>query len=78
MSKYLIVGASGIIGEHLIARLLNEKNYIKAEDKKSLDLWFQKFDNVKNFSFAVGSKKSIGSQKCLSLLGLYKIRQRLA
>ena len=73
MSKYLIVGAGGFIGGHLIARLLNEKNDIKAADIKPLDLWFQKFDNVKNFSFAVGRKKSIGSQRCLSELDLYKV-----
>ena len=51
MSKFLIVGAGGFIGGHLISRLLQEKkNQIRAVDLKPLDLWFQKFDNVENFS----------------------------
>jgi len=51
MSKFLIVGAGGFIGGHLIARLLQEqKHIIRAVDLKPLELWFQKFDNVENFS----------------------------
>ena len=51
MSKFLIVGAGGFIGGHLISRLLKEKKHeIRAVDLKPLDLWFQKFDNVENFS----------------------------
>jgi nucleoside-diphosphate-sugar epimerase len=51
MSKFLIVGAGGFIGGHLIKRLLSEKkHFIRAVDLKPLDLWFQKFDNVENFS----------------------------
>ena len=50
MSKYLVVGAGGFIGGHLIKRLLDEKNFIKAVDLKPLDLWFQSFDNTEKFS----------------------------
>tara|TARA_B100000989_G_scaffold87695_1_gene63233 strand:+ start:31101 stop:32111 length:1011 start_codon:yes stop_codon:yes gene_type:complete len=50
MSKYLIVGGGGFIGGHLIKRLLDENNEVRAADLKPLDFWFQKFDNVENFS----------------------------
>ena len=51
MSKFLIVGAGGFIGGHLTSRLLQEKKHkIKAVDLKPLESWFQKFDNVENFS----------------------------
>ena len=51
MSKFLIVGAGGFIGGHLVSRLLKEKKHkIRAVDLKPLELWFQKFDNVENFS----------------------------
>ena len=48
--KYLVVGAGGFIGGHLIARLLHEKNEVRAVDIKPFDLWFQKFENIKNYS----------------------------
>ena len=50
MSKFLIVGGGGFIGGHLIKRLLDEKNMVRAVDLKPLDLWFQKFENVENYS----------------------------
>ena len=50
MSKFLIVGGGGFIGGHLIKRLLDEKNMVRAVDLKPLDLWFQKFDKAENFS----------------------------
>ncbi len=51
MSKFLIVGAGGFIGGHLVSRLLKAKEHeIRAVDLKPLELWFQKFDNVENFS----------------------------
>jgi GDP-D-mannose 3',5'-epimerase len=50
MKKYLVVGAGGFIAGHLIARLLNQKQNIRAVDKKPLDLWFQQFDASSNFS----------------------------
>jgi GDP-D-mannose 3',5'-epimerase len=51
MKKYLIVGAGGFIGGHLIKRLLlNSENSVRAVDLKPFELWFQKFDNTECFS----------------------------
>ena len=50
MNKYLIVGAGGFIGGHLVKRLINEGNQVRAVDVKPYDLWFQKFDKAENFS----------------------------
>jgi GDP-D-mannose 3', 5'-epimerase len=50
MAKYLVVGGGGFIGGHLIRRLLDEKNELRAVDLKPLDLWFQKFEVSQNFS----------------------------
>ena len=50
MNKFLIVGAGGFIGGHLINRLIGEGNSVRAVDLKPIDMWFQKFENVENFS----------------------------
>jgi len=50
VKKYLVVGAGGFIGGHLVSRLLSDGNKVKAVDMKPLDLWFQKFKDAKNFS----------------------------
>ena len=50
MNKYLVVGGGGFIGGHLVKRLLNEKNQVRAVDVKPLEFWFQKFENVDNHS----------------------------
>ncbi len=50
MHKYLICGAGGFIGGHLVNRLIKEGNDVTAVDVKPLDLWFQKNDNSKNIS----------------------------
>ena len=50
MAKYLVVGGGGFIGGHLISRLINLKQDVQAVDKKPEDLWFQKFDNVSNYT----------------------------
>ncbi len=50
MNKFLIVGGGGFIGGHLVKRLLNEGNKVRAVDIKPFELWFQKFDSVENHS----------------------------
>ena len=50
MSKYLVVGAGGFIGGHLIKRLLNQKENIRAVDLKPLELWFQRSESAEEFS----------------------------
>ena len=54
MKKFLVVGAGGFIGGHLIKRLLDEGNIIRGVDLKPFDLWFQKFENVDNHSLDKG------------------------
>ncbi len=50
MNKYLIVGAGGFIGGHLIKKLLDEKNHVLGADIKPIDLWFQNHDKSENYS----------------------------
>ena len=50
MNKYLITGAGGFIGGHIVNRLVTEGNDVTAVDIKPLDLWFQKNDLAKNIS----------------------------
>jgi GDP-D-mannose 3',5'-epimerase len=51
MKKILICGAGGFIGGHLAKRLSGFKEYkIVCADIKPLELWFQYFDECKNFS----------------------------
>ena len=50
MSKYLVVGAGGFIGGHLVKKLLSLGNQVRAVDIKPFDLWFQKFEKVENFT----------------------------
>ncbi len=48
--KYLVSGAGGFIGGHLVANLLNEGHKVVAVDIKPLEYWFQLFEKSKNFS----------------------------
>ena len=48
--NYLIVGAGGFIGGHLVSRLLKEGHSIRCVDIKPLDVWFQKFEKCQNIS----------------------------
>ena len=51
MSKILVCGAGGFIGGHLIADLRRQGHtQLRAVDKKPLDEWYQRFDDVENFS----------------------------
>tara|TARA_B100000686_G_C16626805_1_gene882327 strand:+ start:105 stop:1100 length:996 start_codon:yes stop_codon:yes gene_type:complete len=48
--KYLVCGAGGFIGGHLIKDLLNDGHDVVCADIKPLEYWFQIFDNTKKFS----------------------------
>jgi nucleoside-diphosphate-sugar epimerase len=50
MKNYLVVGAGGFIGGHLVNRLLAEGFKVKTVDIKPLEFWFQKSDKSENFS----------------------------
>ena len=50
MSKYLVAGAGGFIGGHIVASLLKQGHEVKCADIKPFKYWFQFFDKCKNFS----------------------------
>jgi GDP-D-mannose 3',5'-epimerase len=50
MSKFLVAGAGGFIGGHVVDALLNDGNEVVCADIKPLEFWFQFFDNNKNYS----------------------------
>ncbi len=50
MKKVLVCGAGGFIGGHLIAALRAQGGVtLRAVDRKPLDEWYQRFDEVENF-----------------------------
>ena len=48
--KYLVCGAGGFIGGHLVSRLLSQGHEVVCADIKPKELWFQLFEKNKNFS----------------------------
>jgi nucleoside-diphosphate-sugar epimerase len=50
MSIFLVAGAGGFIGGHLVSSLLVDGHEVVCADIKPLDKWFQIFDSNKNFS----------------------------
>ena len=48
--KYLVCGAGGFIGGHLVKSLLDDGHVVICADVKPLENWFQLFDSNKNFS----------------------------
>ena len=50
MNKFLVAGAGGFIGGHLVNTLLNDGHQVVCVDIKPLEFWFQIFDNNKNYS----------------------------
>ena len=50
MSKYLVCGAGGFIGGHLVRDLMKSGNEVVCVDIKPLEYWFQFFDKNKNHS----------------------------
>lgn len=48
--KYLVTGAGGFIGGHLVKKLLKQGHEITCVDIKPLEFWFQNFDSCENYS----------------------------
>ena len=48
--KYLVCGAGGFIGGHLVKSLLDDGHEVVCVDIKPLENWFQIFDSTKKFS----------------------------
>jgi len=48
--KYLVCGAGGFIGGHLVSYLLKQGHEVVCADIKPLEFWFQLYDCNKNFS----------------------------
>ena len=48
--KYLVCGAGGFIGGHLVKDLIDEGHEVVCADIKPLEFWFQIFEKNKNFS----------------------------
>ena len=46
---FLVAGAGGFIGGHLVNRLIKLGANVIAADIKPIDIWFQKFDKAKNY-----------------------------
>ena len=50
MAKYLVCGAGGFIGGHIVKKLIYENHEVTCVDVKPFDLWFQLNDNSVNYS----------------------------
>jgi nucleoside-diphosphate-sugar epimerase len=50
MSKYLVCGAGGFIGGHLVKDLMASGHEVVCADVKPIEHWFQFFESNKNFS----------------------------
>ena len=53
--KYLVCGAGGFIGGHLVKNLMDEGHEVVCADIKPLEYWFQIFDENLNFSLDLKS-----------------------
>ncbi len=51
MSTYLVAGAGGFIGGHLVKSLMSQGHKVVCADVKPLEYWFQLFAENKNYSF---------------------------
>ena len=53
--KYLVCGAGGFIGGHLVKNLMDEGNEVICADIKPLEFWFQIYDQNENHSLDLKS-----------------------
>ncbi len=53
--KYLVCGAGGFIGGHLVKNLMDEGHEVICADIKPLEYWFQLFEKNSNFSLDLKS-----------------------
>ena len=51
MSRYLVAGAGGFIGGHIVSSLLSDGHEVICADIKPFKYWFQFFEKCKNYSF---------------------------
>jgi GDP-D-mannose 3', 5'-epimerase len=61
--KYLVCGAGGFIGGHLVNNLMNEGHEVICVDIKPLEYWFQLFEKNKNFSLDLKE-----NENCLKII----------
>ena len=47
--RYLVCGAGGFIGGHLVKNLMEEGHEVVCADVKPLEYWFQLFEENKNY-----------------------------
>jgi GDP-D-mannose 3', 5'-epimerase len=55
MARYLVSGAGGFIGGHLVVDLMNEGHEVICVDIKPKEYWFQIFEENKNYSLDLKS-----------------------
>ena len=48
--RYLVCGAGGFIGGHLVKNLMEEGHEVVCADVKPLEYWFRLFEENKNYS----------------------------
>jgi GDP-D-mannose 3',5'-epimerase len=73
MIDYLVVGAGGFIGGHLVNKLLSENKSVRSVDLKPQEFWFQKFDSAENYSLDMQEYEN-----CLSMTKNVKFVMNLA
>jgi len=73
MIDYLVVGAGGFIGGHLVNKLLSENKSVRSVDLKPKEFWFQKFDSAENYSLDMQEYEN-----CLSMTKNVKFVMNLA
>ena len=54
--RYLVCGAGGFIGGHLVSYLMSKGHEVVCADIKPLEFWFQIFDKNQNYSLDLKEK----------------------